>query len=181
MGVDILNYSGVIASIDEMLGFVNGKNRKKIIEICQNFYDNLAKEASGKEANEWNSQRVEFFKALNKIEATTVDELKGILSSVVVVEGEPAKYDIDTHVEYSEELKDLWTDIILTFDKPLPGFNGISAFGSSRYNGYDVPLGEACFIFDDDDCYTKQLSEAGKNLKKILGHCNVTDWTVYSC
>ena len=50
-----------------------------------------------------------------------------------------------------------------------------------RYNGWSVPLGEACFVFDEDACFTRALSEEGENLKKVLGHCNVTEWTEYSC
>lgn len=181
MGVDILSYSGVIASLDDMLGFISNKNCEQVKTICQNFYDKLLQESKENEDCDWRKKKVEFFEALNKVEEKTLDELKEILSSVVVVNGQPAKYDIDTHVEYEEDVLELWLGIIETHEKELPSLDRVTAFGSARYNGYDVPLGQACFVFDDNSCFEKKMSTVGKNLKKIIGHCNVTDWTVYSC
>ena len=66
-------------------------------------------------------------------------------------------------------------------DVELPYLEEVNAWGSSRYNGYDVPLGVVCFVFDENSCFEKAISQSGKDLKKIIGHCNVTEWTEYSC
>lgn len=180
MGVDIYSCSGIIASIDDMLSFITPKNTDQVLKICQDFYNKIEVEVcnTDEQYKHYAQQKLEFFKPLNNISKET---LNGALCEVVKVEGEPAKYDIDTHVQYGEELQELWELILETHDKQMPSFTGVSAWGSARYNGYDVPLGVACFIFDDSDCFEKKLSTAGKNLKKVLGHCSVTEWTVYSC
>lgn len=180
MGTDILNYSGVIASTYDMMGFVNGKNRKKVIEVCQKFYDEQVKLAAEEPDNTYRKERVEFFKSLDKIKVKTLPELKAILTNLVQVEGDEDAGD-DVSVRHSYQLKELWDGILETYDKLLPNFSGIEVWGSSRLNGYDVPICEACFVFDDNSCYIKQLSEIGKNLKKAIGHCDAVSWTVLSC
>ena len=99
--------------------------------------------------------------------------------------GEPAKYDIDTHVEYSEEVADLFQQIIASYSDVMgvdvPALEEVIAWGSARLNGWDVPLGVACFVFDKNECFIQTLSDEGKALKKVIGHCDVTEWTYYSC
>ena len=60
-------------------------------------------------------------------------------------------------------------------------FIGELDWGSPRYNGWDVPLGEACFVFDEDACFTKTTSDEGESLSKAIGHCSITEWSEYSC
>lgn len=178
MGVDILNYSGIVVTIEDMLGFVTEKNCEKIIKVCRDFYKNLVESMTPEEAEKsWNKQKIEFFKPLEAAATDNLHNLHQVLSELAVVEGE----GMDMHVKFSEDLQSLWENIIATFKGEFPELTSVDAWGSCRYNGYDVPLNVACFVFDDDDCYEKKLSKAGKNLKKFVGHCNVSDWTVYSC
>jgi len=182
MGVDVSSQSGVIASTSEIIKLVNGKNKKKILELCQDFYDEVYSDHINYKECSWRKEVVEYFSSLNNIQAKTVGDLKDILGSLVKVSGEPAKYDLDTHVEYGEEVCLLWQKIIEEgLDVELPHLEEVTAFGSCRYNGYDVPLGEACFVFSESCCFEKSLSDIGKNLKKAIGHVDVTEWTHYSC
>lgn len=181
MGVDIYTKSGILASIEDMCGFLDEKNPQQIIQVCQTFYNDMAKECEENPDCSWRKKRLEFFGSLNNIQAETIEEIQSILTDVVQVEGEPAKYDLDTHVQYSEELLQLWNSLLEIHKEKLPALVSVSAWGSSRYNGYDVPLGVACFVFESEDCYTRRLTKKGKNLEKIIGHCQITDWTVYSC
>lgn len=182
MGVDISSHTGIIASTSEILKLVNGKNKKRVVEICQDFYNDIYSEHEKHKDCSWRKKSVEYFSPLKDIQAKTVGDLKEVLESVIKVSGEPAKYDLDTHVQYGEELCSLWQTIIEeAVDFDLPYLEEVTAFGSPRYNGWDVPLGEACFIFSEHACFEKSLSEIGKNLKKAIGHVSITEWTHYSC
>ena len=73
----------------------------------------------------------------------------------------------------------------MTFDAcpeadDLPTIQEITAWGSNRYNGYDVPKGVACVVFDSNDCFKRTLSGQGKAVEKLFGHCDESEWTEYS-
>jgi hypothetical protein len=79
---------------------------------------------------------------------------------------------------------DLFNKLFEACDLDIPYLENVVAFGSARYNGWDVPLGVACFVFSSDQfvfssdqCFEKTLSEEGKNLKKMIGHCDESEWT----
>jgi hypothetical protein len=72
---------------------------------------------------------------------------------------------------------DLFNKLFEACDLDIPYLENVVAFGSARYNGWDVPLGVACFVFSSDQCFVRTLSEEGKNLKKMIGHCQETEWT----
>lgn len=170
MGTDVWSECGVIASTKEIVNIVNGKNKNKIIEICQSFYDSLD-----------NQQLKEHFEALNKIsKKSTIRNIQDILESIVIVDGSPSKYDTEICIRYSDNIEDLFSNIIEETIPDFPNLISVDAFGSCRYNGYEVPLGEACFIFNSDDFYEKKLTEKGKLFKKIIGHCVEREWTIVS-
>lgn len=185
MGVDVYSESGVLATTEEMVSFITGKNKKDVIQICQEFYDNLKHESDQEPDSEWRIERYQFFEALNSIQAKTIADLREVVSGVVRVSGKPGKYDLDTHVLHSDDLLSLFSHIVSSYEQShdiaLPELNSVEAWGSARYNGWEVPLGEACFVFDKNDCFEQRMSESGQLLKKVIGHCDVTDWTVYSC
>lgn len=190
MGVDIYSENGVICEVEEAVKFINGKNKSAVIEICAEFYNELVAESEKNPEDQWRKETLKFFKPLkgfhgDKPPKMTIKQVQDAVASVVKVNGEPAKYDIDTHVEYSEEVADLFQKIIASYSDAMgvdiPYLTEVNAWGSSRYNGWDVPKGVACFIFDQDSCFEKTLSEEGKALKKVIGHCDVTEWTTYSC
>lgn len=189
MGVDVYSGSGVICEVDQAVKFINGKNKSAVIKICAEFYNELVAESEKNPEDQWRKDTLKFFNPLKKFvdgeHQGRIGDIQEIVASVVTVSGEPSKYDLDTHVNYSEEVADLFQKIIASYseamDVDVPYLEEVTAWGSSRYNGWDVPKGVACFVFQESDCYTKALSEEGKALKKVIGHCDLTEWTEYSC
>ncbi len=189
MGTDIYNGSGVICDVDQAVKFINGKNKSAVIEICAEFYNELAAEFEKAPKETWTKNTLKFFKPLKKFvdgeHQGRIGDIQDIVASVVKVSGKPAKYDIDTHVLNSEEVADLFRKIIASYSEvmgvDIPYLTDVTAWGSGRYNGWDVPLGVACFVFDKEDCFTQAVSNEGKALKKVIGHCDETEWTEYSC
>jgi len=176
MGTDIWAGKGIIADESEVVGFINGKNKKTVIKTCQDFYNELLDQYK-ESPDEWRKQLVDDFDGINNISTkATIAEIRRALQSVVKVEGEVSKYG-DCYVEHSEYLMDLFNKLFEACDLDIPYLENVVAFGSARYNGWDVPLGVACFVFSSDQCFVRTLSEEGKNLKKMIGHCQETEWT----
>ena len=176
MGTDIWTGKGIIADESEVVAFINGKNKKLVIKTCQEFYEELLDQYK-EEPEEWRKQLVDDFDGIYNISTkATIAEIRRALQSVVKVEGEVSKYG-DCYVEHSEYLMDLFNKLFEACDLDIPYLDNVVAFGSARYNGWDVPLGVACFVFSSDQCFEKTLSEEGKNLKKMIGHCEESEWT----
>jgi hypothetical protein len=179
MGIDVYSGKGVIADSDDVVRFVNGKNKKIVIQTCQAWYDNLVSEYKD-DPSDWKQQVVTDFEGISLISTkATIAEVRKALQSVIKVEGEVAKYG-ECYVEHAEYLMDLFNKLFEVCNLGLPYLTNVTAFGSARYNGWDVPLGVACFVFSSDDCFVKVLSEEGENLQKMIGHCNETEWTEMS-
>ena len=166
MGTDVYSESGIIAGIDEMVGLIRKKDLKTVIDICENkSLESLAD--------------LEPLKTINK--KSTIEEVREALLECVKVHGEPAKYGSDEcYLENEYAVAVLWGEILSETRPTLPSLNEVRIFDSPRYNGWDVPLGEACFIFNSSDCFIRTLSEEGKALKRAIGHCETTEWTIVS-
>tara|TARA_B100000929_G_C15495007_1_gene415708 strand:- start:84 stop:587 length:504 start_codon:yes stop_codon:yes gene_type:complete len=166
MGTDVYSESGIIAGIDEMVGLIRKKDLKTVIDICENkSLESLAD--------------LEPLKTINK--KSTIEEVREALFECVKVHGEPAKYGSDEcYLENEYAVAVLWGEILSETRPTLPSLNEVRIFDSPRYNGWDVPLGEACFIFNSSDCFIRTLSEEGKALKRAIGHCETTEWTIVS-
>ena len=176
MGTDIYSSKGIIADESEVVRFINGKNKKIVIQTCQEFYDELLDLSH---PDEWR-HLVDDFDGINLISTkATIAEVRKALQSVIKVKGEVAKYG-ECYVEHSEYLMDLFNKLFEACDLNVPYLENVVAFGSARYNGYDVPLGVACFVFSSNECFVRTLSEEGENLKKMIGHCDETEWTEIS-
>ena len=179
MGIDVYGGRGVIADSDEVVRFVNGKNKKIVIQTCQEWYNGVLDEYK-ENPDEWRKEVVDDFEGIDKISTkATIAEVRKALQSVIKVEGEVAKYG-ECYVQHSDYLMDLFNKLFEVCDLDLPYLDNVTAFGSARYNGWDVPLGVACFVFSSDDCFVKVLSEEGENLQKMIGHCDETEWTEMS-
>jgi len=183
MGIDIYSSKGIIFTVEEFLKIVNGKNKSDVVGACHTFHQGLVDEANANPDSEWRSQLVESYKSLSTLKNTMkISEIREIVASVVTVQGEPSKYG-SCYVDDGEFVLELF-DLILDAcpeSKDLPPIQEIEAWGSGRYNGWDVPKGVACVVFDSECCFKKTLSKHGKALEKMLGHCNETEWTEHSC
>ena len=185
MGMDIYSSRGIILTVDEFLGVVNRKNKADVVAACVAYSKELqqdAQESLKQNPDEyWKTVLSASFKALRTLKSSMkLSEIRGIIASVVVIEGEPAKYG-ECYVENSEYVLDLFDKILIASGHDLPPIDDVTAWGSSRLNGWEVPKGVACVVLNSEECYVKALSDQGESVKKIFGHCNETEWTEMSC
>lgn len=169
MGIDYEANSGIIATLDQMLKLIDEDNYLEIIEgiklnIAQwreeGYYPNLCDMIMKLDDNP-------SFNAFNEW-----------IGEVHAIEGEAGKYDGDAKLKNGielHEIAELWNVIVHIVDVSLPIFH-CEIFNSWR-QAPDCPYGEVSFIFDEDGCYIKELSEEGKNLDKMLGDLIVSTWT----
>jgi len=175
MGVDIYRGSGVIATTDQVLKIVNSKTKSLIIEGCRLWYEGLVEHEYADE------EEFDLFAPIKDIpKKSTIKQVREALASVVVVGGDADKRYGDCWVQSDEFVCDLFQRLLYAANFSLPYLAEVTAFGSNRYNGYDVPKGVACFVFDDNDCFIQKLSVNGKKLEKLIGHCDKSEWTIYS-
>lgn len=180
MGVDVYSSRGIIATIDEFLGVVNGKNKANVVDVCHTFHQDLVAEAEQNPDNEWRKTLAEDFKPLAGLKKSMpLNTIRGIIDSCVGVRGEVSKYG-ECYVENSEYVESLFSQIIDVSGFDLPYIQQVTAWGSGRYNGWEVPKGIPCVVFNSEECYVKTLSEQGMAVKKFLGHCDETEWTEMS-
>jgi len=182
MGMDIYSGRGIIFTTDEFLRVINGKNKANVVAVCHSYHEQLVKDSVQTPNGTWSADLVESFKPLSGLKKTMkLSEIREIIASVVEVGGEVAKYG-DCWVENSEYVQDLFTRILDACPdaNDLPYIQEVTAWGSGRNNGWEVPKGVACVVFDSDSCYERTLSDQGKAVKKLLGHCDETEWTEMS-
>jgi len=182
MGLDVYSGRGIVLTADEFLKVVNGKNKSNVVDVCHSYYEQLVKESAQTPNDTWRTDLAESFEPLSGLKKTMkLSEIREIINSVVIVEGEVAKYG-ECYVQSSEYVQDLFTRIldVCPDANDLPYIQEVTAWGSGRNNGWDVPKGVACVVFDSDSCYERTLSEQGKAVKKMFGHCHETEWTEMS-
>jgi hypothetical protein len=182
MGMDIYSGRGIVLTVDEFLKIVNGKSKSNVVSVCHTFHQWFVDEAYADTDSEWKSQLAEGYEALSTLKTTMkLDEIRDIIASVVTVEGEVSKYG-NCYVTNSEYIEDLFTKILDACPEAedLPYIQEVTAWGSGRNNGWDVPKGVACVIFDSESCFERTLSDQGKAVKKLFGHCDETEWTEMS-
>ena len=182
MGVDIYTGRGVVVTVEDFLKVINGKNKSNVVSVCHTFHQDLVRDARQNPDDNWRTEISNSFKPLGGLKSgMKLSEIREIIASVVTVKGEPSKYGECgvADAEYSEELFTRILDVCPEADD-LPCIQEITAWGSNRYNGYDVPKGVACVVFYSDDCFKRTLSKQGKVVEKLFGHCDESEWTEYS-
>ena len=189
MGVDIYTGRGVVVTIEDFLKIINGKNKSNVVSVCKSYYEELLEQAGlAKSSCKWMKELADDYKVLSTLKTTMkLSEIREIIASTVDFRGEPSTY-VDqmkygqcgvADPEYTEDLFTRILDACPEADD-LPCIQEITAWGSNRYNGYDVPKGVACVVFYSDDCFKRTLSKQGKVVEKLFGHCDESEWTEYS-
>ena len=182
MGVDITACEGVLASVEDIVKIVNSKNKQKVIDYWHNWWSSCGKDGDCKYFNPEEEQcgfvMGNLFEPLAETNASIlkIGVIRTQLKNTVNVEGE----GLDTGVVFSEEVNSFFEGLLNEIAPKLPYLEGVEAWGSSRYNGWEVPKGVACFIFDAESCFRKVPTAAGKRLKEIIGDLDVTSWSHYS-
>lgn len=174
MGVDIYSSRGIVLTVDEFLKVINGKSKADVVSVCHSYHQELVMD------DDWAAHLSNSFKVLGDLKSSMkLDEIREIIASVVTVEGEVSKYG-SCYVTESEYVDRLFTKILGVSEHNLPHIQEVTAWGSGRNNGWDVPKGVACVVFDSESCYERSLSDQGKAVKKLFGHCDETEWTEMS-
>lgn len=181
MGTDIYSSRGVIVEVDDFLKVINGKSKSDVVEVCLGFHQDLI-ELQNSSFQPWRTSIELAFRPLSGLKKSMkLSEIREIVASVVTVGGEVAKYG-DCWVEHSEDVQDLFTKIldVCPHANDVPYIQEVTAWGSGRNNGWDVPFGVACVVFDSESCYERTLSNQGRAVEKTFGHCKETEWTTVS-
>lgn len=182
MGMDIYSERGVIAQIDDMTGMLRKADVKKALQAIKKWFETVDKESLWTMSQD--KPLDEFFaelKNLTEASSPALEDLIAALDACCVVNGEPSKYGSDDcYVSHAQALEGIWNSIIEATRPGLPTLKEVKVFDSGRVNGWDVPHGVACFIFESDDCFERKLTETGKLLKKAIGHCDPAEWTIMS-
>ena len=181
MGVDIYTGRGVVVTVEDFLKIINGNNKSNVVSVCKSYYEYRLEKADNSN-QEWMKELADDYKVLSTLKTTMkLSEIREIIASTVDFRGEPSKYG-QCGVADPEYTEDLFTRILDACPEAddIPCIQEITAWGSGRYNGYDVPKGVACVVFDSDDCFKRTLSKQGKVVEKLFGHCDETEWTEYS-
>ena len=174
MGTDYSSSNAVIVDLNSMLGIINGKNKKAVLEVIQSFVD--------KQMNDqYNDEKSKpYLEKLNNIPSkVSLSDLKKLLADFHKISGSAGKYGGDccwTNGLWDEEMLELWEGIIEVSGKNLPYLNSVRFFDGYRQH-MDCPMEEPCFCFDPDGCYEKKLNTAGKTLEKLSGNVWETSWT----
>ncbi len=178
MGVDITACEGVLAQTEDIVKLVNGKNKQHVLDYWHDWFN-----ASESIAEYGDGQMCGFVMkdTFEPPAATDASMLKiGVirkrLENLVNVDGT----GLDCGVVFRDEVHDFFQGLLYIIAPKLPCLEGVEAWGSSRYQGYDVPKGVACFVFDVEDCFKRVPTAAGKRLKAVLGNLDVTSWSDYS-
>ena len=172
MGMDISTNSGIVTDLDTMLSFIDD-NLQQVKEICQKAYTDCQQELEGKSEDHWKRQTLAFLEPLSTLQDKTADEVKTILVNLIVIEGE----GYDQYILCSSELLDIWQQIVRSYDPTLPELTEIGFWPQGKAQG-DIPNDEVVFVFDKANCYDIKLSKTGQKLKKIIGHCDTSEWSV---
>ena len=184
MGIDIYSGRGVIFTVDEFLiKAIKGKNKSDAVSVCLEYHQQLVKDARQNPDDEWKTNLSNSFKALGGLKKSmNLDEIRVIVASTVELGGQVAKYG-DCWVENAEYVQELFEQILEVCPEAedVPHIQEVTAWGSGRNNGWDVPKGVACVVFDSESCFERRMNHHGEALKKVLGHCDETEWTEMSC
>ena len=173
MGTDYSTNSAIVLTSDELIGIINSKNTKSIIAALQEFYNSQVEENPDDEPNE-------AIKALNGIKPNiSIDQLGETINRLSGVQGEAGRYEGNCSLAHIRdyELQQLWDEIITRSGSDLPPLQEIRVFDSYRKHE-ECPIGVASFLFDEEDCYEKQLNDSGKTLEELSSGClNEITWT----
>lgn len=182
MGVDITACEGVLASVEDIVKIVNSKNKQKVIDYWHNWWSSCGKDGDCKYFNPEEEQcgfvMGDLFEPLAETNASIlkIGAIRTQLKNMVNVEGT----GLDTGVVFNEEVYSFFQGLLQKISPKLPHLESVEAWGLGRYNGWEVPLGVARFVFDTEGCFRRVPTAAGKRLKEIIGDLDVTSWSDYS-
>ena len=188
MGTDIDSDSAMILDHPQtLLEHIDSKNQRAITQAIANRIKRVIKQHK-KDAvtDKWHAEMAKNLQNeykdtwLDTSQETTLEDLKAELMAMLEVDGEPDKYENEISIPRVEEADLVWGAVIQTLHPKFPEFLGFDVWGSSRYNGYEVPLGVPCAKFSEEDCFERVMTTRGKAFEKVTGIKTPTEWTTIS-
>lgn len=180
MGVDIRSEKTLVVRYATVLESLTPADRFDLIRACRTVAESCVSHARlfpdhvRERAFNWGELRT-----LNN--ETSLETVRSMLAAACVVDVDESRYGHGTAVLMSEVLeRTLWPAIFELIEPDFPRLQEIRAFGSSRVAGYEVPIDEACFIFESRPCFEKRLTAIGKIVEARFGSCEERTWTRYS-
>lgn len=168
MGIDYDQGSGILVTLDQMLTLITEENYK----LAQNGIM-----FAGSEIEEWSEKDCSELTQISSKEYTYKQFMEWF-EKFHEIKGEPGKYGGDAEFAngfYPDTVGTIWFYIVESIKAKLPDFQ-CEIFNSGR-QAMDCPLGEPCFIFSEEGCYTKRLNANGKRLEALAGELKYVEWT----
>jgi hypothetical protein len=124
-------------------------------------------------------------------EDSTLEDLRNCLDGVVDIRLD----GFDSYVEEGEFAVELWNSIITFVLEPhlnsirqddaawnyLPFICEVVVIGSPRYEGWDLEVGTAYFVFEERACFEKIPTKQGEILSALMGSpLSLKSWSTYS-
>ena len=178
MGVDITACEGVLASVEDIVKIVNSKNKQQVIDYWNSWWEEQGRSSYfNPEYEQCGFVMGDLFEPPLGGHMMKIGVIRTRLKNMVNVAGT----GLDTGVVFNEEVYTFFEGLLNEIAPKLPYLNSIEAWGSTRYNGWGVPLGVARFVFDAEGCFRRVPTASGKRLKEIIGNrLTITSWSDYS-
>ncbi len=164
MSLDFTAHSAVVVPMDTLFdALVNEQTRA---DVCRLLIDNTALDLN---------EGYNYFSSLRS--DSSVEELRSMfLSMMPVGDGESGGY-----VENEEEGLTVWSHLIQEFAPEIPTIEcAICITNPDLQGNYELPRVTVLFVFSEEECFTKQKTDAGRQLDTILGQeTELSEWTTY--
>ena len=189
MGVDISACSGVAVAATTLANIVTEENKelacRTLIRYATTMLHTLKDDMSDGELDEWDRRSKQSMARflLSAFESLSIESSVEDVQQTLVKMAPGREDGFHSHVENSEEALEVWGELIGSLFPEAPKPDGTLCIGSARYQGnWDLPQGEAMFVFSEDECFERVKTEAGKRLDSMLGKTTeLAEWTNYSC
>lgn len=182
---DMSSGSGVVIELREFLNIICGKSKADVVNVCLEHYE-AAAAAAESDAGQWREYLRKAFEPLSDLnKKMKLDDVRDAVASCADIRGEVGKYNVrhgEMNIENNDKLLDLLACIMAVCPKAdnLPPIESISIWASERLNGWEVPIGVPCVVFNDDEVFERVLNPCGKAVKKLFGSCESISWTEVS-
>lgn len=173
MGVDIYPHNGVVVASDVLFdALVSDENCADVCRLLLN-HATIAL-ADGVEFG--TDVFVRSFASL-RIDST-VEDLRSMFAAMT-----PAgDGDFGGYVENEEEGVSVWNLLIEELAPAAPRISHTLCITLPRYQGnWDLPRETVLLVFEEDACFTREKTDAGRQLDLLIGQETVvSEWTHYS-
>jgi hypothetical protein len=165
MGTDVWSESGIVLTLDAMVGSIPKRGFASVAQAVKQYVEKNVQKYPRLRCLLEPGDRAGFIDAMLEVSS---------------IEHEFDEDDEDYEYDESGHIRNLWDIIIKKAHPDLPKLKEVKVFVNGRECGYNVPIDEPVFIFDQSGLLKQILTDKGKRFKKVFGSCTETDWSVMS-